>query len=282
MKRLVTLLGAGSLLLLLSCRNLVLENRVTCPSLLLFDIENAESFDGVNHVHIAAYSEPEALFLEADTTMVTDIQNQSFYLKVKKSDSVMGYGVMGYEGARKEGSFCWVVNRGENYVPLFRFAYGKVPAREESVLIPVEFVKDFTRVTLRFVNYDVFENAHGHIPFHLCISGNTVGIDAATGIPVKGDFRYEPREEAQGVFHFTVPRQADRSLTLELYGIPELGQEEGLVETFNLWTLFRQQEGFSWEAKNLPDVNLEFEYTQAGFCITVAPWEKGEHLQFDV
>ena len=281
MKRLITLLGAGSLLLL-SCHNLVLENRVICPSLLLFDIENAESFDGVNHVHIAAYSEPEVQFLEADTTVVTDIQDQSFYLKVKKSDSVMGYGVMGYEGARKEGDFCWVVDRGKEYVPLFRFAYEKVPAREESVLIPVEFVKDFTRVTLRFVNFDVFENAHGRLPFRLCISGHTVGIDASTGIPVQGDFRYEPREEAQGVFHFTVPRQADRSLTLELYGIPELGQEEGLVESFNLWTLFRQQEDFSWEAKNLPDVYLEFDYTQVQFRITVANWEKGGHLQFDV
>ena len=280
MKRLITLLGTGWLLL--SCHNLVLENRETCPSLLLFDIENAEAFDGVNHVHIAAYSEPDVLFLEADTTMVTDIQDQSFYMKVKKSDSVMGYGVMGYEGARQEGDFCWVVDRGEDFVPLFRFAYEKVPAREESVLIPVEFVKDFTRVTLRFVNFDVFENAYGRLPFHLCVSGNTVGIDASTGIPVQGDFRYELQEEAQGVFHFTVPRQADRTLTLELYGIPELGQEEGLVESFNLWTLFRQQEDFSWEAKNLPDVYLEFDYTQVQFHITVAAWEKGDHLQFDV
>ena len=280
MKRLITLLGAGSILL--SCHNLVLENRENCPSLLLFDIENAEAFDGVNRVHIAAFSEPESLFLEADTTMVTDIQDQSFYMKVKKSESVMGYGVMGYEGARQEGDFCWVVDRGEDYVPLFRFAYEKVPAREESVLIPVEFVKDFTRVTLRFVNFDVFENAYGRLPFHLCVSGNTVGINATTGIPVKGDFRYELQEEAQGVFHFIVPRQADRSLTLELFGIPELGQEEGLVDSFNLWTLFRQQEDFSWEAKNLPDVYLEFDYTQVQLRITVSPWEKGDQLLFDV
>jgi len=280
MKRLITLLGAGSILL--SCHNLVLENRENCPSLLLFDIENAEAFDGVNRVHIAAFSEPESLFLEADTTMVTDIQDQSFYMKVKKSESVMGYGVMGYEGARQEGDFCWVVDRGEDYVPLFRFAYEKVPAREESVLIPVEFVKDFTRVTLRFVNFDVFENAYGRLPFHLCVSGNTVGINATTGIPVKGDFRYELQEEAQGVFHFIVPRQADRSLTLELFGIPELGQEEGLVDSFNLWTLFRQQEDFSWEAKNLPDVYLEFDYTQVQLRITVSTWEKGDQLLFDV
>ena len=280
MKRLITLLGAGCLLL--SCHNLVLENREVCPSLLLFDIENAEAFDGVNHVHIAAYSQEEKQFLTADTTMVTDIQDQSFYMKVRKSDAVMGYGVMGYEGARKEGDFCWVVDKGEDYVPLFRFAYDKIPAREESVLIPVEFVKDFTRVTLRFTNYDIFENAYGRLPFHLRSSGNTVGIDVTTGIPVKGEFLFEPEEEAEGVFHFTVPRQADHSLTMELYGIPELGQEEGLIDSFNLWTLFRQQEDFSWEAKNLSDIYLEFDYTQVKFRITVDAWEKGGHLLFDV
>jgi hypothetical protein len=280
MKNLITLLGAGCLFL--SCHNLVLEERGVCPSMLLFDIENAEAFDGVNHVHIAAYSQPEAVFLQADTTIVTDIQDQSFYLKVKKTDAVMGYGVMGYEGARQEGDFCWVVDQGDNYVPLFRFAFEKVSAREESVLIPVEFVKDFTRVTLRFMNYDVFEKAYGRLPFQIRIIGHTVGIDAATGVPVKGDFRYEPQEETQGLFHFILPRQADHSLYLELYGIPELGQEEGLVDSFNLWTLFREQEDFSWEAKNLSDIYLEFDYTQVKFHITVDAWKKGDHLLFDV
>lgn len=280
MKCPIALLGAACLLI--SCRSLVWENRDLCPSMLLFDIENAEAFDGVNHVYIAAYSEPEALFLEADTTIVTDIQDQSFYMKVKKSDAVMGYGVMGYEGALREGDFCWVVEEGSNYIPLFRFAYEKIPAREESVLIPVEFVKDFTRVTLRFLNYDQFENAYGQLPFRLCVTGHTAGIDAGTGVPVKGNFRYEPKEEAQGVFHFTVPRQADHSLTLELYGIPELGQDEGLVDSINLWTLFKMQEDFSWEAKNLADVYLEFDYTQVKFSITVKDWQQGEHLLFEI
>ena len=69
---------------------------------------------------------------------------------------------------------------------------------------------------------------------------------------------------------------------MELYGIPELGQEEGLTDSFNLWTLFRQQENFSWEAKNLSDIYLEFDYTQVKFHITVDAWEKGGHLLFDV
>lgn len=280
MKPMIPFLWAACLLL--SCRNLVLEDRIDCPSMLLFDIENADAFDGVNTVHMAAYSQTEELFLTADTTLVNDIQDRSFYLKVKKSDAVKGYGIMGFEGARQQGDFQWVVDEGANYVPLFRFAYDKVPARDESVLIPVEFVKDYCHVSVHFTHFDQFENAGGRLPFYLSITGHTVGIDAATGIPVKGNFRYNPPEEANGVFRFTVPRQADHSLTMELYGIPELGQEEGLADAFNLWELLRGRPDFSWEAKNLPDVHLEFDYTQAKFQITMAEWENGAPLQYDL
>ena len=76
MKAKIPLLGA--VVLLLSCQNLVLENRIVCPSMLLFDIENADAFDGVNRVHIAAYSQTDEVFLTADTTIVDDIQDQSF------------------------------------------------------------------------------------------------------------------------------------------------------------------------------------------------------------
>ncbi|MBO4624381.1 MAG: hypothetical protein J5646_02660 [Bacteroidales bacterium] len=280
MKAKIPLLGA--VVLLLSCQNLVLENRIVCPSMLLFDIENADAFDGVNRVHIAAYSQTEEVFLTADTTIVDDIQDQSFYLKVKKLDAVKGYGVMGFEGARKQGIFQWVVDEGADYVPLFRFAYDKVPGREESVLIPVEFVKDFTRMTIRFTHFDQFRLAGGRLPFRMAITGNTVGIDASTGVPVKGAFRHEPEEEANGTFRFIVPRQADHSLTMELYGIPELGQAEGLVDAFNLWNLLREKTDFSWEDKNLADVYLEFDYTEAKFQISVAEWEKGDNLIFEI
>jgi len=109
-----------------------------------------------------------------------------------------------------------------------------------------------------------------------------VGIDATTGIPVKGAFRYEPEEEASGIYRFIVPRQADHSLTMELYGIPELGQDEGLADSYNLWNIFREQKDFSWEAKNLADVSLEFDYTEAKFRISVAEWEKGDNLVFEL
>lgn len=280
MKTRIPLLGAIGLLL--SCQSLVLENRIECPSTLLFDIENAADFDGVNHVYIAAYSETDEVSLASDTTLVDNIQDQSFYLKVKKLDAVKGYGIMGFEGARKEGPFQWVVDEGGNYVPLFRFSYDKVPSPEESVLIPVEFVKDFCRVTVHFTHFDRLGISGGQFPFQLAVTGHTTGIDASTGIPVKGTFRYEPKEEAAGTFRFIVPRQADHSLTLELYGIPGLAQEEGLADSINLWDLFQEQTGFSWEAKNLADVNLEFDYVRATFIITVAEWEKGDNLEFEI
>jgi hypothetical protein len=257
-------------LLMISCQSLIWENRMDCPSLLRFDIENANAFDGVNPVLVEAYSQAEETLLTADTTIVNNIQDQSFSLKVKKSDAVMGYGVMGFEGARREGHFRWVVDQGADFVPLYRFAYEKVSTWEESVLVPVEFVKDFTRVTVRFTDYDRLGNAGDRFPFRLCVTANTAGIDVSTGIPVKGDFRYEPLEEDAGTFRFIVPRQADHSLTLDLNGISETGQES----SFNLWTLLQAQTDFSWEAKNLADVYIEFDYTKALFNISVAGWDQ--------
>ena len=69
---------------------------------------------------------------------------------------------------------------------------------------------------------------------------------------------------------------------MELHGIPELGQEEGLADSFNLWSLFRENPDFSWEEKNLRDVILEFDYTQAQFSVRVAEWEKGDQLLFEI
>ena len=55
-----------------------------------------------------------------------------------------------------------------------------------------------------------------------------------------------------------------------------------MAASFNLWDLFQEQEGFSWEAKNLADVTLTFDYTEARFSITVAEWEKGDNLVFEL
>ena len=60
-----------------------------------------------------------------------------------------------------------------------------------------------------------------------------------------------------------------------------LGQE-GLVDSFSLWALFQGLGHVNWEAKNLPDIELEVDYTEARFTLTVMDWEAEKQLTYQM
>lgn len=263
-----------------SCRSIILEDRTECPSFLYFDVSNPEQFLGYQRVFVSAFSYPDRTFLACDTTVLSKMQDKSFYLEVKKSDAAMGHGAIGFEdGILRDGSK-WVVDEGSNYIPLYRFNY-TVPARDESAVVPVEFVKDHCKVTVKFINIDSFTATPGVFPFYVVIKGNTSGVDGFTGNPIRGSFVYEPEEESAGLFNFIVPRQFDKSLAMELYAKPGEYIEEGLVRTFNLWSFFREHD-LSWDAKNLDDVYIEIDFTESEYAVKVMPWDKGTDIEYEI
>lgn len=277
MKRLVSI--ALCLLSLSSCRSLVLEDRSACPSFLYFNVTNSTLFEDYESVYVSAFSYPDKTFMSCDTTTLSRIQDRSFYLKVKKSDLILGHGAIGFENLiLKEGSK-WVTDEGYNYAPLYRFDY-KTPARDESAVISVELVKDHSRVTVEFVNIDSFTTTSGTFPFYIVIKGNTCGVDGFDGNPIRGKYLYEPEEEKVGVFNFIVPRQFDRSLVLELYAKPGEYIEEGLVRTFVLWDFFKEY-GMSWDAKNLADLHIKIDFVESRYEVKVMPWEKGADIIYE-
>lgn len=264
-----------------SCRSLILEDRMVCPSFLFFDIDNPGPLESYNRVRIASFSYPETNLTLADTTVLRRIQDKDYYMKVPKADAVQGFGVAGFDGALVRNGSEVVVEPGENYVPLFRFSY-RTPALEEKVLIPVELFKDYCRITLQFTRSDAFSCAQGLFPFYLVVSGNTVGIDGLSGLPVRGSFRYTPEEEQEGRFQVLVPRQADRTLQIEIWAKEGQYIEEGLLDTYNLWQLIQTDDRFSWDARNLPDLYILLDYTENKVEITVEPWIKEGSLSYDI
>lgn len=267
--------------ILVSCRSLVVEERRDCPSFLFFDIANHGRLDSYYRVRIADFTYPENDFLVADTTVVGRIQDKSFYMKVPKSDAVQGFGIAGFDGALIRSGSEVVVDDGKDFVPLFRFQF-RTPAREEQVLIPVELSKDYCALTLSFTQTDSFSAPPGLFPFYLIIRSNTVGIDGLSGIPVRGDFCYRPPEEQEGVFRALIPRQADRSLTLEIWAKEGMYVEEGMVSSYNLWNFIQENyEGFSWEAKDLPDLYIEIDFTESKLAVTVQPWISEGGIHYD-
>lgn len=268
-------------LFVLSCRRLVLEERTDCPSFLYFNALNADLFEEYEYVYATAYDFHTLEKLASGTGTVKEIQEHRFYLSVTKSDAVSGYGVLGYEGASQRSQTEWVVNPPGNFVPLFRFDY-KIPALEESIVVPVEMIKDHSRISVKFKHFDMFSSTQkGVFPFYVVIKSNTCGINALTGEPVLGEYDYTPKEGTAGMFQFIVPRQADRSLTMEIWAKEGMYIEDGLIDSFNLWDLFKEYGGMSWDAKNLADIDMEIDFRETQVKVTVAEWNSARSINYE-
>jgi len=278
MKRLLLTLLVATLPLL-SCHRWVLEDRRECPSFLFFDILNPPSdFQSYTQVYTNVYSHPQGAVMDEARTSVRDIRERLFFFSVRRADAVKGYGLIGEEGLVSDGAL-WRAPLGSNYVPLFRYSY-LAEVQEESFIVPVEFTKEYTRVSIQFVGVETFVSAQGRFPFDLRVQGNTCGIDAFTGVPLRGGFEYSPPEEGIGHFEFLLPRQADQDLMLELSGREYISEHAGVQHRFNLYDLLLQKGNLTWTEKNLPDVHLEIDYEEFSVNVSVFPWTQ-EELKYE-
>lgn len=280
-KSCITTLGLAALIMFTGCHRMIFENRSECPRFLFFDIANAEQHNSSDRVFVTVYRQPEDVRIKEANTNVKDIQDRSFWFELKQAESWNGYGLLGIDKSHLVNDSDWIIDEGEQGDPLFRFEYF-APGFEEDYTAPVELVKDFARVTVKFLRFDQFESADGQFPFRIVVKGNTCGIDGRTGLPIRGPFMYEPVEEYGGTFNFILPRQADSALEMELWAKPGIYEREGMVDSFSLSALFQRLGSVNWEAKNLPDIYLEIDYVESVYNITVMDWEGQDELIFDI
>lgn len=271
MKQIIRLiLVAGASLVLHSCRSLVLEDRSWCPSFLYYNLVNGRLFEGYDSLLTAVYSHPKGKLIADETTTVGSILGGQFHVVVRGTEAVRGWGLTGWKGLTREGDV-WTVPIGQEFPPLYRFAFtGGI--QEESFTIPVELVKEHAKVTIQFIGFETFAGTDGRFPFHVVVRSGTSGIDPQTGIPVKGPFEFAPEEKTIGRYEFTLPRQADMSLTLELYGKESVYPRSGYENSYDLHDILLRLGGISWMEKNLPDVYIEVDYQQTTVSVSVSPW----------
>ena len=268
MKRLLVLLAASACLF--SCRRLVFEDRTECPSYVFFDITNVEAFNPYDRVYTTIYRHPSGELMGSATPSLADVQGRVFFFEIRKAEAVKGYGVLGTEQCIMQNGSEWVVPIGCQYDSLFRFSY-VATVEPESFVVPVEMVKEYCRVTLQFTGTETFAGAGGRFPFEVTVAGGTSGVDALTGVPVRGPFEYRPRESSIGRFEFRLPRQADRDLRLELYGKEGICERTGHISTFDLYALL-EENGMNWQDRNLPDVYVELDYQETLVKVVISPW----------
>lgn len=268
-----------TVLSLASCNSLVFEDRINCPRFLFFEIENGKDFHSYDPVYVTVYNHPEGRLLEDAVTTVGEVMGGEFYFQIKGEKAVKGYGIIGFDHQELQGDSEWVIPVGTDSDPLFRFSYVS-ETQEESFYVPVEFVKDYAHVTVRFVGMETFDSAGGQFPFEVFITGNTCGIEALSGRPIRGLFEYSPEEINYGKFEMNLPRQADRSLRLSLSGKPGVYDAPDYMVPFDLWAMLYDQCGLTWEEKDLPDIEVVVDYQEMSVAVSVTEWGE-ENLNYE-
>lgn len=133
----------------------------------------------------------------------------------------------------------------------------------ETVRDVVRMHKQFATVHLKMQIPDGFDS----YPYKVVIRGNTAGWDVRDFSGINGQFEYEPELEGVNEFSVRVPRQADKSLTAELYSANEK------VDEFRLGEIIAQT-GFDWNAEELADISLEVDLTASIVLAHISDWEE--------
>ena len=280
MKRAIVSLIA--VLSLLSCKRLVFEDRTNCPSYMYFDVLNDEMFNTEDGVYATVLSYPKRQAMDAAVTSISQMKETEpltrFHFLIRGTEAVTGYGLLGYGQLERNGSE-WTAARGRDFTSLFRFSY-IADVQEESFTVPVEFVKEYSRIRVQFVGYED-ELGEVYFPYDVVVRGKTSGIDALTGTPVLGDFEYSCLAEEDGRYAFNLPRQGDTSLGLYLFGIDAITENYTLAASFSLYDILSEQGGVTWQEKNLPDVDITIDYQQRVVEVKVSDWYSDDNLSYE-
>jgi hypothetical protein len=263
-----------------SCSSLIREDRSGCPATLFFEFLDSQGIGPAELMYLEASPVLGGSGRVTDTTTVGAMADKSYSLQVRRSDAVSIYGMACFGNSRIVRESGWVVDLQQDGDKLYRFS-AKASGMDESAVIPVEMTKEHCSIHVTFIDFDRVQN-QGRFPFRVVVSANTCGIDLHDGVPVTGPFRYSPPEQLSGEFQFTVPRQADQSLTLELWE-PEADESTGKpLDSILLWNLLKQVEGFSWDLKNLPDISVKIDYIRSEVTLSISDWQNETSINYAI
>ena len=263
-----------------SCRSWILEDRTDCPGFLFFEFVDRQSLDDAGYMYVEAMDAANGSFLNRDTTTVGAMAKKEYYMPVTKVEVAEVFGASGFNRSQVENHSQWVIEEGEDGDPLYRFS-ARVEASGESAVVPVEMTKEYSTVTVRFKMPEGY-GVDGRFPFYIIVTSNTCGLDIQSGAPVRGAYRFQPEETQDGLFQFTVPRQADQSLMLEIWAKEGMYEEEGHLDDLMLWTFLKQVEGFNWSLKNIPDLTIDIDYVRSKVVIYVKDWQIGTQINYEI
>ena len=263
-----------------SCQSPIREDRSGCPATLFFEFLDSQGLGPTELMYLEASPVLGGSGKVTDTTTVGAMSDKTYSLQVRRSDAVSIYGMACFGNSHIIRESGWVVDQQQDGDRLYRFS-AKASGMDESAIIPVEMTKEHCCIHVTFVDFDRQLN-QGRFPFRVVVTANTCGIDLHDGTPVIGLFHYSPPEKLSGEFQFTVPRQGDQSLKLELWDFEADEDTDKPLDSILLWNLLKQVEGFSWDLKNLPDISLEINYIRSEVTLSISDWQNETTINYAI
>lgn len=122
--------------------------------------------------------------------------------------------------------------------------------------------KQFATIALKM---DI-PSGHEVYPYCLHIKSNTGGwmLDSLEGM--EGEFDFTPQLEDTNTFTFRVPRQRDRSMTVDVI------DGDYTIETIKLGEMI-ERAGFDWHKDSLEDITLQINLSDYKVEINITGWE---------
>lgn len=255
-----------------SC-SLVLEDRQMCPAFVFFQRQEGTEPDDFDKVWVKVMDGDTMEELSADEPLLEKMCSQEYSLAIPKREEILTCGISGARVSKLQGTVL-TLPAGYQGDQIYRF-FKKDRLTGEEFHVPLRFTKEFSRILVRFISEDeVF-------PFNVVVTGNTCGMDIATGMPLQGEFRYVPPETEPGVYRFTVPRQGDYALSLELWTSPDSkGGTEEHVDDVVLWNALQNIKGFSWSMESLPDLTIDIDYVKSSVTVLVSDWDVSSTINY--
>ncbi|MBO4434387.1 MAG: hypothetical protein J5769_02910 [Bacteroidales bacterium] len=265
---------AAAAVLVCSCHRLVFEDRRACPSFVFFRVEDPNGLSVTEQLKLEIRETSGMEMLAEDNVQLGLMHGRNYFLEVRKCEEISATGTAGIRNAVCAGRMCTVAS-GTQWDPVYRFSWTSSAMGGET-FVPVRMKKEYSRICVRF------SSEQGIFPYTVAAKANTCGMDLVNGTPLKGPFNCSPPEEEPGVFRFTVPRQADRSLALELTAKPGMSIEYGPVDEIVLWNALEKIDGFSWALENLPDIDINIDYTRSQMTVIVNDWELASSVEITI
>lgn len=265
---------AAAALMAVSCHRLVFEDRGKCPSFVFFRVEDANGVPVGEELRLEIRETSGMEMLASDNVPMDRMDERDYFLQVRKCPEISATGTAGIKAAVCAGRMCTVAP-GTQWDPVYRFSYTGSAMGGET-LVPVRMKKEYSRICVRF------SSDEGIFPYTVVAKGNTCGMDLVNGIPLPGPYSFRPEEEEPGVFRFTVPRQADYGLALELQAKPGVSIEYGPVDEIVLWRALELIDGFSWELENLPDIDIDIDYVRSQMTVIVNDWDVASSVEITI